>query len=71
MMKNKVRTVGFSILGSERVQESSGGDEEGLLEGRGAGEGEVAVDEGPGVEGRYELGVRRVEAVRKDDDELV
>ncbi|KAI5453834.1 hypothetical protein NCC49_005644 [Naganishia albida] len=38
MLKNKVRTVGFSILGSER--------------------------------GKFELGIRKVEAVRRDEDEL-
>lgn len=65
MLKNKVRTVGFSILGSERVQESVATTVDEGLEG-----GDVARDLGPGVEGKFELGIRKVEAVRRDEDEL-
>jgi hypothetical protein len=66
MLKSKVRTVGFSILGSERVQESAASsDEEGL-------EGSHAVQEvGPGVEGKFELGIRKVEAVRRDEEDAL
>ncbi|KAJ9091749.1 hypothetical protein QFC19_008959 [Naganishia cerealis] len=74
MMKNKVRTVGFSILGSERVQEessSSEDDEEAVMDGAPGIPRDERRVEGPGMEGMYELGVRRVEAVRKEDDELV
>jgi hypothetical protein len=66
MLKSKVRTVGLSILGSERVQESAAtSDEEGL-----EGSHTALQEAGPGVEGKFELGIRKIEAVRRDEDAL-
>lgn len=67
MLKSKVRTVGLSILGSERVQESTAtSDEEGL-----EGSHTALQEVGPGVEGKFELGIRKVEAVRRDEEDAL
>ncbi|KAJ9091662.1 hypothetical protein QFC21_007137 [Naganishia friedmannii] len=58
VLKDKVRTVGFSILGSERVQESAALTGEERLEGAEATQEVHAL--GQGVERKFELGVGEV-----------
>lgn len=73
MMKNKVRTVGFSLLGRAREDDGAGVSEVSVVSGqldemtRPEGE-DNGGNQGQGIiQGRFELGIESVKAVIVDE----